>query len=130
MQFQDKVEEAVQLIIKATSDEVAVVRERQVSEIPRYALNSEHCEGAKLVSNRAELIAKMPSNAIVAELGADQGDFSDQILQLTNPKNLVIVDAWHTERYGDDKAASVSHRFNRQVDAGQLEIVRSLCRSF
>jgi len=126
VRFQDRIQEHIQQIIKATSEELMAVRARQISDIPRYALTPQHCEGAKLVSNRNELIANMPSSGVVAELGADQGDFSDQILQITKPKRFVVVDAWHTERYGDDKALRVSKRFSDQIQAGQMEIIRSL----
>lgn len=126
MQFQGKIQEHVQQIIKATSEELIAVRARQVSDIPRYKLMPQHCEGAQLVASRAELISRMPVGAVVAELGADQGDFSDQILDLTEPKRFVIVDAWHTERYGDNKALDVARRFHKEITVGQIEIVRSL----
>lgn len=126
MQFHAKIQEHVQQIIKATTDELMAVRARQISNIPRYALTAEHCEGAKLVSSRDELLNMMASGAVVAELGADQGEFSEHILRLTDPEKFVIVDAWHTERYGDDKALSVAQRFERQIIAGQMEIVRAL----
>lgn len=35
----------------------------------------------------------------VAELGVAQGDFSDLLLSALTPKELVLVDAWHSAQY-------------------------------
>ncbi|MEM8653904.1 MAG: class I SAM-dependent methyltransferase [Pseudomonadota bacterium] len=102
------------------------VRRRDVSAIPSFQLEERHCSDARLVPNRAALLAQMPSSGIVAELGADEGDFSAAILEMTTPKRLHIVDVWGTKRYGDPKADAVSNRFRSEIDSGRVQITRKL----
>lgn len=101
-------------------------RRGDVEATPRYRLEAVHCEGATLLPNRAALIQRLPSQAIVAELGSDEGDFSAEILETCRPKKLHLVDAWRTARYGEDKAQAVATRFQAEINEGQLQITRKL----
>ena len=58
----------------------------------------------------------MPSKGIVAEVGVDEGNYSEEILSITKPKILYLIDAWGSERYGDDKFNKVQNRFAAEVD--------------
>lgn len=124
--FNSQVAHYARGIVNATQSEISAQRSTVLSQIPKFSLEKIHCEGATLVLNRSDLIKKMPSQGIVAELGADKGEFSQEICNATNPQKFIIVDAWDTERYGEDKAKGVTELFHKKINAGQVEIVRSL----
>ena len=124
--FNSKVAQHVRGIVDATQNEISTQRSQVLSGLPRFSLEKMHCDEAKLVLNRRELIKKMPSKGVVAELGADEGEFSLEICNATDPQKFVIVDAWDTDRYGEDKAKNVRELFHEKIGAGKVEIVRSL----
>ncbi|WP_459253842.1 class I SAM-dependent methyltransferase [Kluyvera huaxiensis] len=72
------------------------------------------------------LIRTFPKDAVVAEIGVDKGDFSEQILDICTPAKLYLVDAWHSERYHDGLFNQVIDRFSEEIDSGKLEIKRGL----
>ena len=43
---------------------------------------------------RSRLLRRMPSHAVCAEIGVWKGDFSQQILDQTQPKELHLIDPW------------------------------------
>ena len=43
---------------------------------------------------RSELLNRMPKHAVCAEIGVWRGKFSNQILQVTEPAELHLVDPW------------------------------------
>ena len=47
------------------------------------------------LDGRNFLLDKMPKNALCAEVGAWQGDFTKRILAKTNPSKLYIIDPYH-----------------------------------
>lgn len=51
---------------------------------------------AQLCQNRQELLAHMPCGGVVAEVGVDEGNFSQQILEICNPQKLYLIDSWKT----------------------------------
>lgn len=125
-EFKSKVTQHLQEIINLTQLEISNQRNLTLSKIPKFSLDTLHCDGAKLVSNRKDLISRLPSEGVVAELGADEGSFSVEIVSITNPQKFIIVDAWHTNRYGDDKANKVKELFEKQIIDDKIKIVRSL----
>lgn len=47
-----------------------------------------------IFDNRNEMIKSIKPNAIIAELGVFNGDFTKCILDICNPKELVLIDLW------------------------------------
>lgn len=43
---------------------------------------------------RDPLLKKLPTNAICAEIGVYKGKLSERILEITKPKQLILIDAW------------------------------------
>ena len=43
---------------------------------------------------RQKLLAKLPKNAVCAEIGVWTGSFSIQILEVTEPRELTLIDPW------------------------------------
>ncbi len=101
-------------------------RLRAVKSIPQYKLEQRHCEGSRVLANRAALLEVLPANGVVAELGSDKGDFSDSILTISKPKLFHIVDIWGSSRYGEDKARFVKNRFRSEIDSKNVKIHRKI----
>lgn len=94
--------------------------------LPKCKLGQQHMGNCRLLLDREALLAHLPHNATVAEIGVDSGDFSQRILEVCRPEKLWLVDAWHTERYHDGLFDSVCHRFQRELETQQIEIKRGL----
>jgi hypothetical protein len=66
----------------------------QWKKLPKCKLSNLHIKNLKVVSNRTDLLYFMPKEATVAEIGVDKGDYSELILQITNPQKLHLIDTW------------------------------------
>lgn len=95
---------------------------KQSNQIPKYAIRSETISNTKLLLNRKELLKVLPKQGVVAELGVDEGNFSDMILSVCNPSKLVLVDFWGSERYNQNKRKNVEEKFNSQIKSGKVQI--------
>jgi len=89
-------------------------------------LTSRHINNLRVVTTRFELLTLLPSNAIVAEVGVDEGHFSEKILRLSNPKRLHLIDAWSSERFSEDKLNKVQSRFSAEIECGQVVVNRGV----
>jgi hypothetical protein len=66
---------------------------------------------------------KFPLNAVCAEIGVDKGDFSEQILKITAPSKLHLIDAWGDSlRYHDGLKIAVQERFKTEIQNDQVNI--------
>lgn len=92
------------------------------SKIPKTELSKIHVNNAKLLTTREELLSLLPIGGVVAELGVDQGDFSESILNITKPKKLHLIDSWGSKRYNQKKRTSVENRFSEGVKKNSIEI--------
>ncbi|GAP38211.1 class I SAM-dependent methyltransferase [Piscinibacter sakaiensis] len=99
-------------------------REARVAELPRVALAEKHMRNCQLLLNRARLLERLPRWATVAELGVDQGRFSEQILKIAQPGTLHLVDLWGSDRYHGGLYESALQRFAPEIDAGRVHIHR------
>ena len=81
-----------------------------------------------MLSNRKELLLTLPKNGIVAELGVDNGEFSQKIIENCSPQKLYLVDVWDTERYNETKALNVYNKFSDQIEIGKVEMVIPVSR--
>lgn len=59
------------------------------------------------------LLKQLPKSCICAEIGVYKGKFSERIIELTNPKKLILVDAWDISVIRDN---SDSHKSNTQYN--------------
>jgi len=84
-------------------------------------LPDKHIRNVVVHPSREEMLTTIPKEGKVAELGVDEGDFSDQIISITEPEKLFLVDEWGTERYGEEKMRKVKKRFD---DHTEVSIVR------
>ncbi|MFY0625978.1 MAG: class I SAM-dependent methyltransferase [Reichenbachiella sp.] len=90
--------------------------------IPKYELEARHIANVKALLNRQELLNVLPKNGIIAELGVNRGEFSQQILDTCSPKKLHLVDVWETKRYNQGLRLSVEKKFTEQIESGQIEL--------
>jgi hypothetical protein len=89
---------------------------KQISaNIPQYEIQNKHIKNARLLTTREELIKLLPNNGTVAELGVDEGDFSEIILTLNKPAKLHLVDSWGSKRYNQAKKEKVENRFAQKI---------------
>jgi Methyltransferase domain len=97
-------------------------------------------------ASRDFLLRTVPKQAVCIEVGVFDGDFSERILAITQPKKLHLVDPWTpkadgtlydgpAQRFDDAVGARVSlerqyqhvlERFKMEIDQGQVEMHRML----
>jgi hypothetical protein len=101
-------------------------RQRVEDRLPKAELGPAHVARCRVLLDREALLAELPPGGVGAELGVDQGEFTETILRVARPQHLFLVDSWATRRYNDDKARRVQDRFATQIAAGQVSIHRGL----
>lgn len=94
------------------------------SSMPNIELSEKHIANTKLVTTREQLLRLLPKGGVVAEIGVNEGEFSEAILNVTNPKKLHLIDVWGSKRYHDGLEGKVTEKFGDQIANGQLEINR------
>jgi hypothetical protein len=99
-------------------------REAQVNALPTVSLSEKHVRNCDLLLNRAKLLSKLQHWGVVAELGVDHGDFSEEILRECQPLQLHLVDVWDTDRYNSGLFESTKARFSNEIARGQVHIHR------
>ena len=88
------------------------------------SLKDANIKNLKIILNKDKLLQLLPKNAIVAELGVDNGDFSEKIETLTNPKKLYLIDIWKTKRYNKNKMNQVKKRFENEIKLGKISVIK------
>lgn len=94
--------------------------------IPKVPLQKKHIQNCRLILNRDALLEEMKNGAIVAEIGVDEGEFSEKILNKTKPAVLHLVDIWGSKRYNDEKYLRVIDKFTELINVGKIRIHRNL----
>jgi len=92
--------------------------------IPKISLEKKHMQNCELLLNREELLDKIPKNSILAEIGVDEGDFSERLYKKCNPEYLYLIDLWSSKRYGEKKFNIVKNRFYDQLKKDEVKIFR------
>jgi len=91
--------------------------------IPKLNLQQKHINHLKVLLDRQSLLDALPAGAVVAEIGVNEGEFSEMILKTTKPSKLHLVDAWgDPTRYTDDLKLKVKDKFKAEIAAGKVEI--------
>ena len=92
--------------------------------IPKISLEKKHMQNCELLLNRDELLDKIPKNSILAEIGVDEGDFSERLYKKCDPEYLYLIDLWSSKRYGEKKFNIVKNRFYDQLKKDEVKIFR------
>ncbi|WP_123624540.1 class I SAM-dependent methyltransferase [Halorubrum sp. CSM-61] len=86
-------------------------------------LSEEHVRDAEVVPSREEMLEAFPKGGRVAELGTDEGKFSEQILSITDPDELYLIDVWESNEYSDRSVEEVETRHADRIADGTVEIL-------
>ncbi|WP_237571389.1 class I SAM-dependent methyltransferase [Mycolicibacterium lacusdiani] len=92
--------------------------------IPRVALKQENIDRCQLLLNRRVLLDHLPAGGTCAEIGVDEGDFTEEILANCHPSELHLIDMWGTRRYSQKKFQGVTERFADQIADGSVVVHR------
>jgi hypothetical protein len=98
--------------------------ENHLKNIPISVLRPEHITNLKPLIDRLELLKHLPENSIIAEIGVNKGDYSQQILSICQPRKLHLIDAWASKRYNEKLFINVNTRFLKEINSGKIEIHR------
>jgi predicted O-methyltransferase YrrM len=112
----------IDAIVKGLYQE-AVAQDRA---IPQVELTARHIQNLRVVIDRDAFLELLPKKSIVAEIGVAEGVFSAQILAITTPRVLHLIDSWtHDLRYASSRD-QVTAKFAQQVADGQVVIHEGL----
>lgn len=88
---------------------------------------AKHIQSIQILIDRNALLARLPKNAIVAELGVAEGEFSAKILAITDPLKLYLIDPWDGEkfaRYPEEFMDVVQRKFDHEISRERVIIQR------
>jgi spermidine synthase len=95
----------------------------------------------KKLRTRTDLLTLIPKNSIILEIGVFKGDFAKEILKITRPSELYLVDIWEG-RWGSgdkdgnnyveigDMEAVYLNLFNQTKDKTNIHVIRAKAVSF
>jgi len=72
---------------------------------------------SKSPTSRDFLLQALPKFSIGVEIGVDDGNFSERILEIVRPKMIHLIDPW---KFNDDDAYSDSPYGNKKVDGQKM----------
>jgi len=104
---------------------LALIRQnnkQKSKQIPKRNLEKKHIENSRLLTGRKALLELLPKQGVIAELGVDEGNFSEAILSICSPKKLHLIDFWGSERYNQNKRKGVENKFKQDIENGKVEI--------
>lgn len=110
------------LVYKFIHKKVSSVQTKLDSKIPKIDLDEKHITSLKFFTNRVAMLENLPKNGVVAELGVNRGEFSLEIMQVNQPKELHLVDAWGSERYHGGLRKLVEAKFENDIAVGRVQI--------
>jgi len=97
-------------------------KNKKYSEIIKLGHNN--IKNLKIILDREKLLQYLPKKGIVAELGVDEGDFSEKIMTYTTPRKLYLIDMWKTERYNKNKMNFVKKKFENEINLRKIVLIR------
>ena len=95
---------------------------KDLENLSTYRFKKENIKGCKTVLNRLDLINEMKKGGVVAELGVDNGNFSEIILKNNRPKELHLIDIWDSKNYSTTKYKSVLQKFKEELQQKEIFI--------
>jgi len=109
-------------LYKFIHQKVSNVQTKIDALLPKLDLQEKHIANLKVLTNRKALLEKLPKDGLVAELGVNKGEFSQEILRVSKPQIFYLVDAWDSERYDGGLRNRVESMFVNQITAGKVMI--------
>lgn len=102
----------------------AAIREN-FKRLPKTRIEAKHTEDCSVLPHRLALLSVLPSDAVVAEIGVAEGNFSEEILRRANPRKLFLIDAWQGDRYGP-RMKQVTDRFSTEIKNQVVQLRQGL----
>jgi hypothetical protein len=102
------------------------MKEQLNKSLPTEAFTDKHLQNLTSLTDRETLLAHLPSGGTVAEIGVNEGDFSEHILRICKPQKLILIDVWATKRYHGGLYEKVKQRFSKELQTNTVEIIRHL----
>jgi len=93
-----------------------------MNNIPVTILERKHFQNLRYILDRQELLSLMPKSGVCAELGVASGAFSQEILNITSPKKLHLVDSWDSDRYSKQAMETVLKRMRSEINDGKVMV--------
>jgi len=87
---------------------------------PRSELSPVYIANLRVLVNRNALLKELPTRATVAEICAGAGEFSNNILLITDPKQLCLMDSWPEHTSSDKAMGVVAGKYKKEIEDGQL----------
>lgn len=86
-------------------------QQRRIKDVLPDALSPEHLHNCFVVPDRFALLDHLPKGSVVAEVGVLFGEFSDAILERTQPSQLHLIDIANKwgDRFDDQGSRVISH---------------------
>jgi hypothetical protein len=94
------------------------------SQLPYFPLTETHLNNLKIVPDRDTLLKLMPKNAIVAEVGVDEGEFSKRIVRDCKPAELHLIDAWDSRQYTIEKMETTKANLKKELSENKISFHR------
>ena len=100
-------------------------RKKMAEAMSSARLSGFHTENCRVLPNRSELLYRIGSGGVVAEIGAAFGDFTKEIMQRNRPAELHVVDSWDSDRYKKGKR-DIETAFAKDIEKGRLKLHQGL----
>ena len=121
-----RIRNAILNSITTTLKQYELEKAKKIEEgLPKIDLTMEHMKNLKVLTDKPALLNFLPKNSIVGEIGVSLGKYSEQILTVTQPQKLYLIDAWANESYKSHKQI-VTDRFKKEISLEQVII----CQGF
>ena len=102
------------------------MKEKLNRDLPVDSFHDKHVRNLTSLKDRTTLLTHLPAGGTVAEIGVNEGDFSESILKICNPQKLILIDVWATKRYHGGLYEKVKQRFSKELENKTVEIIRHL----
>src|SRR5438128_2636692 len=86
-------------------------RQALTHHYPTADFGQEHVRHLVSFRDRETLLDHLLKGGVVAEIGVNEGEFSEKILSVCQPKKLVLIDVWASKRYHGGLFEKVKNRF-------------------
>lgn len=119
-------ENAVKGLVNNVINQLRVDRQHRENQIPKIPLDKRHVQNCQVLLNRKEMLNRFDKHSTAAEIGVDEGKFSQLIHEIVNPGKFHLIDIWGTDRFHDGKFESVKGYFSTEIESGQVQIHKKL----
>jgi len=116
----------IQLIADRLVQYLRQQRQKRDKQIPKVVLEHKNVENCQLLLNRNQMLDKIKKNSVVAEIGVDEGKFSQLIYKKVKPAKFHLIDMWGTDRFHDGKFEAVKSYFEKNIEQETVEIHKKM----